>query len=237
MSISTGRAGGYTLSLPQDDRNYMSKSNMEAEIITLLGGRAAEELVLGDISTGASNDIKRVTNIARNMVTRYGMSKALGPVVYGSEHGQDEVFLGRDFSTIRNYSEETASKIDAEIRKIVDDAYSTALKILEEHKDKLHFIAAYLFKNEIMDQDQFNAVMEGDPTIEELEAMAEEKRRRREEENRARAKRDEEERRRQEEERARREAEMHRSLESGVDAYARLSRKEDKSDKGDRDTQ
>ncbi len=235
--IPTGRAGGYTLSLPQDDRNYMSKSDMEAEIITLLGGRAAEELVLGDISTGASNDIQRVTNIARNMVTRYGMSKALGPVVYGSEHGQDEVFLGRDFSTIRNYSEETASKIDAEIRKIVDDAYSTALKILEEHKDKLHFIAAYLFKNEIMDQDQFNAVMEGDPTIEELEAMAEEKRRRREEENRARAKRDEEERRRQEEERARREAEMHRSLESGVDAYARLSRKEDKSDKGDRDTQ
>jgi cell division protease FtsH len=196
----------------------------------------AEKIVLGDISTGASNDIQRVTSIARNMVTRYGMSDSLGPVVYGSEHGQDEVFLGRDFSTIRNYSEETASKIDAEIRRIVDNAYAAAHKILEENKDKLHFIAAYLFKNEVMDQDQFNAVMEGDPTFEELEEMAAEKRRRSEEENQARAKRDEEERRRQEEERARREAEMHRSLESGMDAYARLSRKEDKSDKSDRDS-
>lgn len=233
--IPTGRAGGYTLSLPKDDRNYMSKREMESEIVTLLAGRAAEKLILGDISTGASNDLQRVTNLARNMVTRYGMSDALGPVVYGSEHGQDEVFLGRDFSTIRNYSEETASKIDTEIKRIVDNAYAAAQKILEEHKDKLHFIAAYLFKNEIMEEEQFNAVMDGDPTIEELEAMVAEKRRRREEENQARARRDEEERRRQEEERARREAGMHNSSESGMDAYARLSRKEEKSDKNDRE--
>ncbi len=233
--IPTGRAGGYTLSLPKDDRNYMSKREMESEIVTLLAGRAAEKLILGDISTGASNDLQRVTTMARNMVTRFGMSDNLGPIVYGSEHGQDEVFLGRDFSTIRNYSEETASKIDTEIKRIVDNAYAAALKVLEEHKDKLHFIAAYLFKNEIMEEEQFNAVMDGDPTIEELEAMVAEKRRRREEENQARARRDEEERRRQEEERARREAGMHTSSESGMDAYARLSRKEEKSDKNDRD--
>jgi cell division protease FtsH len=233
--IPTGRAGGYTLSLPKDDRNYMSKREMESEIVTLLAGRAAEKLILGDISTGASNDLQRVTTMARNMVTRFGMSDNLGPIVYGSEHGQDEVFLGRDFSTIRNYSEETASKIDTEIKRIVDNAYAAALKVLEEHKDKLHFIAAYLFKNEIMEEEQFNAVMDGDPTIEELEAMVAEKRRRREEENQARARRDEEERRRQEEERARREAGMHTSSESGMDAYARLSRKEEKSDKNDRE--
>jgi cell division protease FtsH len=212
----------------------MSKREMECEIVTLLGGRVSEKLILGDISTGASNDIQRVTSLARNMVTRYGMSDNLGPIVYGSEHGEDEVFLGRDFSTARNYSEETASKIDDEIKRIVDNAYSAAQKILEEHKDKLHFIAAYLFKNEIMEEEQFNAVMNGDPTVEELEAMIADKRRRSDEENQARAMRDEDERRRHDEERAKREADLHKNGESGMDAYARLSRKEDKNDKNNR---
>lgn len=229
--IPSGRAGGYTLSLPKEDRNYMSKREMECEIVTLLGGRVSEKLILGDISTGASNDIQRVTTMARNMVTRYGMSDNLGPIVYGSEHSEDEVFLGRDFSNARNYSEETASKIDDEIKRIVENAYTTALKILEEHKDKLHFIAAYLFKNEIMEEEQFNSVMTGDPTMEELEAMVADKRRRSDEENQARAKRDEEDRRRHDEERAKREADLHKNSESGMDAYARLSRKEDKNDK------
>ncbi len=232
--IPSGRAGGYTLSLPKEDRSYKSKREMENEIVTLLGGRVAEKLILGDISTGASNDIQRVTQLARNMVTRFGMSDNLGPIVYGSEHTEGEVFLGRDFSATRNYSEETASKIDDEIKRIVDNAYAAALKILEENKDKLHFIAAYLFKNEVMEEGQFNAVMDGDPTIEELEAMIADKRRRSDEENQAQAKRDEEERRRHEDDRAKREAELHKDGESGMDAYARLSRKEEKNDKNNR---
>jgi len=198
--IPSGRAGGYTLSLPKEDRSYMSKNDMQNEIVTLLGGRVAEKLILGDISTGASNDIQRATSIARNMVTKYGMSDELGPIVYGSEHGEDEVFLGRDFSSSRNFSEETASKIDAEIKNIVEAAYNTAVNILEENKDKLHFIAGFLFKNEIMDEVQFEASMTGDPTVEELEAMVEEKRRRSAEENAAKKKRDDEEQARREEE-------------------------------------
>ena len=174
ISIPTGRAGVYAFAA--QTTALMSSATWSPRSSHCLA-TAAEEIVLADLSP-ALKHIQRVTNITRNMITRYGMSDVLGPVVYGSEHGQDEVFLGRDFSTIRNYSEETASKIDAEIRRIVDNAYATARKILEDHKEKLHFIAAYLFKNEVMDQDQFNAVMEGDPTVEELNAIAEEKRRR-----------------------------------------------------------
>ena len=191
--IPSGRAGGYTLSLPKEDRSYMSKNEMENEIVTLLGGRVAEKLILGDISTGASNDIQRATVIARNMVTKYGMSDNLGPIVYGSEHGDDEVFLGRDFNTSRNYSEDTASAIDTEIKSIINIAYETAEKILNENMGKLHFIAGFLFKNEIMDEIQFEATMTGDPTIEELEAMLSEKRRKSEEENKAKRLRDEKE--------------------------------------------
>lgn len=186
--IPSGRAGGYTLSLPKEDRSYMSKIDMENEIVTLLGGRVAEKLILGDISTGASNDIQRATSIARSMVTKYGMSDKLGPIVYGTEHGGDEVFLGRDFNNTRNYSEETASDIDNEIKRIVNNAYNEAEDILNNHMEKLHFIAQFLVKNEIMDEVQFNAVMDGDPTTEELEEMVAEKRKRSEQENAAREK-------------------------------------------------
>lgn len=186
--IPSGRAGGYTLSLPREDRSYMSKLDMQNEIVTLLGGRAAEQLILGDISTGASNDIQRATAIARNMVTKYGMSDTLGPIVYGSEHSGDEIFLGRDFSSIRNYSEETAFKIDEEIKKIIENAYNTARSILEEKIDRLHFIASYLIQNEVMDEAQFEAAMKDDATFEELDALVAEKRKRSEEENEARRK-------------------------------------------------
>ena len=142
--IPSGRAGGYTLSLPQEDRSYMSKFDMQNEIVTLLGGRAAEQLILGVISTGASNDIQRATAIARNMVTKYGMSDTLGPIVYGSEHAGDEIFLGRDFSSIRNYSEETAFKIDEEIKKLLKAHTIQHAKYLKKKIDRLHFIASYL---------------------------------------------------------------------------------------------
>ena len=199
--IPSGRgAGGYTLSIPKEDRSYMSKNDMQNEIVTLLAGRMAEKLIMGDISTGASNDIQRATGIARNMVTRYGMSDDLGPIVYGSEHSSDEVFLGRDFSSGRNYSEETASLIDNEIKRIIGDAYKKAEDILRERIDKLHFVAQFLIKDEIMDEEQFKAAMTGDPTVEELEEMLSERRRRSNRENEEKAKRDEEERRRREEE-------------------------------------
>lgn len=174
---------------------------MKNEIVTLLGGRMAEKLVLDDVSTGASNDIQRATSIARNMVTRYGFSDLLGPVVYGSEHGSDEVFLGRDFNNQKNYSEDTASVIDKEIKRIVCEAYDTAERLLTENMDKLHFIAGFLFKNEIMDEYQFEAVMSGEASsIEELEALSEERKQRSKDENEAKAKRDAEERLKREEE-------------------------------------
>ncbi len=181
--IASGRAGGYTLSLPVEDRSYMSMSDMQNEIVTLLGGRVAEAIVLGDISTGASNDIQRATNIARNMVTKYGMSDLLGPIVYGSDHGNDEVFLGRDFSNTKNYSESTASSIDNEIKRIISAAYERAKEVLEEHRDKLDFIAEFLIKYETMDEGQFNAAMNGSPTFEELEEIKSEKRKKSELEN------------------------------------------------------
>ena len=213
--IPSGRAGGYTLSLPKNDRSYMSKNDMKHEIVTLLGGRCAEALILDDISTGASNDIQRATSIARNMVTKYGMSAELGPIVYGAEHDGDEVFLGRDFSSTRNYSEETASLIDAEIKRIVEEAYAEAKRILEENIDKLHFVAGYLIEHEIMDEAQFEAAMTDDGiTYEQLDDMVSEKRRRSEEENERRRKylrelEEKEKRRREEEERREREAQRH----------------------------
>ncbi|MBQ8578507.1 MAG: ATP-dependent zinc metalloprotease FtsH [Clostridia bacterium] len=205
--IQSGRAGGYTLSPPVEDKSYMSKRGMEEEIVSLLGGRVAEALIFGDISTGASNDIQRATNMAKSMVTRYGMSEKLGPIVYGSEHSSDEVFLGRDFNSSRDYSEKTANDIDEEIRRIVDTAYAEATRILNENMEKLHFIAEYLMKNEIMDGAQFEAVMTGNPTMEDLDAMVAEKRRRSEEENRVRAEAEAEARRRDEEESKKRDEE------------------------------
>ncbi len=201
--IPSGRAGGYTLSLPKEDRSYQSKNEMENEIVSLLGGRVAEKLIIGDISTGASNDIQRATGIARNMVTRYGMSDTLGPIVYGSEHNSDEVFLGRDFNTTRNYSEDTATVIDNEIKRLVNTAYDKASELLTEHIEKLHFVASYLIRNEVMDEEQFNAAMDSDITLEELEKMRDDKRRRSDEENRVKAEENEAERiRREAEEKA-----------------------------------
>lgn len=192
--IPSGRAGGYTLSFPKEDRSYMSRSAMEDEIVTLLGGRVSEMLILGDISTGASNDIQRATSIARQMVTKYGMSDTLGPILYGSESSSDEIFLGRDFNQTRNYSEETASLIDSEIKRIVTKAYKEAESILRENMDRLHFVAAYLIKNEIMEEAQFvRAMTEPEVTLDELEAMVAEKRRKSKEENEAHARRTREE--------------------------------------------
>ena len=171
--IPAGRAGGYTLYLPKEDRDYMSKGDMEDELVSLLGGRVAEKLTLDDISTGASNDIQRATDIARSMVTKYGMSDNLGPIVYGEN--QEEVFLGMSMTHSRNYSEKVASEIDAEVHAIIDKAYNRTEQILNDNMDKLKFIAEYLIGHEIMDEDQFKLVMSGDPTVEDLEAIAKEK--------------------------------------------------------------
>ena len=211
--IPSGRAGGYTLSFPKEDRSYMSRSAMEDEIVTLLGGRVSEMLILGDISTGASNDIQRATSIARQMVTKYGMSDALGPILYGSESSSDEIFLGRDFNQTRNYSEETASLIDSEIKRIVTKAYKEAESILRENMDRLHFVAAYLIKNEIMEEAQFvRAMTEPDVTLEDLEAMVAEKRRKSREENEAHARRIREEEARREAQRQKNEPREKRSM-------------------------
>ena len=185
--IPSGNAGGVTLSVPTEDRMTTSRNAMFDRIVLALGGRVSEELVLDDISTGASGDIQQATSIARNMVTRYGMSKKLGTVLYGSEHSEAEVFLGRDFSSGKNFSEKTAADIDDEIRSIISSAYDTCKNILTEHIDKLHFVANFLLKNEVMDEEQFKRAMESDaPTMEEIEGIADERRRRSEEENKAR---------------------------------------------------
>ena len=189
--IPTGGAGGYTIHRPSEDRSYGSRNDMKNDFVVLLGGRMAEKLVLEDISTGASNDIQRATSIARSMVTRYGFSDILGPVVYGGQHSSDEVFLGRDFNSQKDYSENTAAIIDQEIKRIVCEAYDLAEKLLSENMDKLHFIAEYLFKNEIMDEYQFEAVMSGEATtVAELEELSEQRKQRSKEENEAKARRD-----------------------------------------------
>lgn len=163
--IPRGMAGGYTMSLPDEDVNYQTKNEMIGEITTLLGGRVAEQLVLDDISTGASNDLERATKIARNMVTKYGFSEKLGPVVYGE---QAEVFLGRDFTQSRNYSEQIATDIDEEIKDIVERCYIDCTNILTEHMDKLHAVAEQLMKKEKLDEEEFKSIMltNGDTDIE-----------------------------------------------------------------------
>ena len=163
--IPRGRAGGFTMILPKEDKYYATKTTMSEQIVHLLGGRVAEKLTLNDISTGASNDIERATEIARGMVTKYGFSERLGPVNYSSS---DEVFLGKDFSTRKNYSEEMASEIDEEIRTIIEDAYATAEKILTENTDKLHTIAKTLLEIETLDADQFEALFTGTKTSQQL---------------------------------------------------------------------
>ena len=197
--IPSGNALGYTLNPPKEDRYSVYKQQLKDKIAMLLGGRAAEEIIFKDVSGGASNDIQRATDIAKKMVTQLGMSDVLGLRAFGSGHG--EVFLGRDFSSSQDYSDETAAKIDNEIHAIISEAYENAKRILTENMDKLHFVAEFLVKNEIMDGEQFEAAMNGNPTFEELEEMTEAKKRRSREEN--------EERRRQEaiEERRRKEQE------------------------------
>jgi cell division protease FtsH len=154
------------MSLPEKDKSYVSKNEMYDNIIVLLGGRVAEKLILDDISTGASNDLERATSTARNMVTRYGFSDNLGPVVYGQ--GEHEVFLGRDYTNTPSYSDNVAAEIDNEIRTLVEDAFEDAQKILEEHMDKLHLIAKYLMKYEKIDGGNFEKLMTGQLTEEEF---------------------------------------------------------------------
>ena len=157
--ISRGRALGYTLALPVEDKFLSSKGEMLDEIAMMLGGRVAEEITMGDITTGASNDIERSTKLARQMVTQYGMSDKLGPMTLGD--GQHEVFLGRDFSATPNYSQEIAFEIDKEVRRLIDDAYETATRILTERRELLELMADVLVERETVDKDQLEALLDG----------------------------------------------------------------------------
>ena len=156
--VPRGMAGGYTMHLPDRDRAYMSRSRLEEEIVGLLGGRVAEKLVIGDISTGAKNDIDRATTIARKMVMDYGMSDTLGPIAFGSGH--DEVFLGRDLGEGRHFSEEVAFKIDEEIKKLIDAAYNKALTLLTENRNKLNAVAEELLISEKLERKEFEEIFE-----------------------------------------------------------------------------
>ena len=166
-----GRAGGFTMQLPEEDKYYMTKGDMIHEIQHLLGGRVAEALVMGDISTGASNDLERATKIAHDMVAKYGMSETIGPLNYSSA---DEVFLGRDFTSKQNFSEELASKIDKEVHDIMTNAYAETEKILLEHREELHRVAEALLEMETLDADQFEALYSNTSTVEELENIQKE---------------------------------------------------------------
>ena len=170
--IPRGDAGGYTLSLSERDNAIVLRKKMFESLIVALGGRVAEALIFGDISTGAYCDIKYVTATARDMVKTYGFVESLGPIIYGT--GEREVFLGRDFSNKpNNYSEETATQIDREIRKIVDSAYEKCEKILTENRNLLEIVAQYLLKREIMDKEEFEKVMTGKITLEDVAKMEE----------------------------------------------------------------
>lgn len=193
--VPRGRAGGFTMILPKEDKYYGTKTNMHEQIIHLLGGRVAEMLTLDDISTGASNDIMRATEIAKEMITKYGFSDKLGPVNYSSS---DEVFLGKDFSTRQNYSEETASEIDEEIKNIMETCFEEAKTILKEHIDKLHTVAKALLEIETIDGEQFELLYSGKMTAEELAKSVLEKEGKIREQNAAEA--EEAEKRRKEEE-------------------------------------
>ena len=156
--VPRGMAGGYTMYRPTEDKSFMSKTEMEENIVSLLGGRVAEALILNDISTGASNDIERASQIARNMVTKYGMSDRVGAIMFGG--GQGEVFLGRDFAQTKDYSEETANIIDEEVKKIVDRAYNRAVEILSAHVDKLHAVAGVLLEKKKIEGEEFDKIFE-----------------------------------------------------------------------------
>lgn len=156
--IPRGMAGGFTLYQPEKDEMHLMKSRMLDDIVGLLGGRVAEKIIFDDISTGASNDIQRASELARSMVTKYGMSEKLGPIAFGG--GNDEVFIGKDYNHVRNYSETIAAAIDEEVEKIISNAYDRTEKILNEHIDKLHLVAETLVKLEKINEEQFNSLME-----------------------------------------------------------------------------
>ena len=155
--IPRGMAGGYTMYEPSEDKSFLGKKEMEEQIVSLLGGRVAEGLILGDVSTGASNDIERATKIAREMVTKYGMSEKLGTITFGS--GSEEVFLGRDLAQQRDFSEETAALIDQEVKAIIDEAYNKTVEILKTHMDQLHKVAGVLMDKEKIDGEEFTKIM------------------------------------------------------------------------------
>ena len=167
--VPRGQMGGYTMYLPTEDKSYHSKNEMLDNLVSLLGGRVAEALIIGDVSTGASNDIERATDIARKMVTKYGMSEKLGPITFGS--GNDEVFLGRDYSHLKNYSEETAAEIDEEINRIITTAYGRTEDILKEHIDRLHAVAGALIEREKISGEEFETIMHGG-TLDPLSAQS-----------------------------------------------------------------
>lgn len=162
--IPRGRAGGYTLLLPEEDRNYMTRSHLLDEVVTLLGGRVAESLVLNEISTGAQNDLERATDIVRKMITEYGMSEELGPLTFGRK--QEEIFLGRDIARDRNYSEAIAYAIDQEARQFIETSYEKAKDILEQNRDKLELVAQKLMEEEIMEGEAFRKLMGEEETRE-----------------------------------------------------------------------
>jgi len=160
--VGRGMAGGYTMMLPDEERYVTNRSKLMDELVGLLGGRAAEELALGEISTGAKNDLERVTRIARKMVMEWGMSDVLGPLTFGRPNGEDLVFLGRDISRERNYSEEVAATIDKEVRALVEGSYEKAKAILTEHRDKLDAVADALLEQETIEREEFEALMAGE---------------------------------------------------------------------------
>lgn len=166
--IPRGRAGGYTLILPKEDRRFMTKSQLLDQVVMLLSGRVAEELVLKDISTGAQNDLERATELVRKIITEFGMSEELGPLTFGRK--QEQVFLGRDIARDRNYSEAVAFAIDKEARRIMDECYERAKTILTTHLDKLHLVARTLMEKETLTAEEFTALMEGKPLVTHQEA-------------------------------------------------------------------
>ena len=224
--LPAGNTGGVTVRVPENDSVMrQTRLRMLDDIVVCLGGRVAEEQVIGDISTGASSDIQQATRIATEMVTRYGMSEKLGTVLYGSEHSSDEVFLGRDFHTTKAYSEQTAAVIDEEIRRLIDESYKRCEQYLSEHREKLDLVANYLLKHETMEADTFRAAMATEgitmEALEEIDRAREEKSR---EENRAAAERAAE----KEKERAsassdgqRTDAEREMFLHLGIDQYGK----------------
>ena len=157
--VSRGMMGGYTMALPEDDRTMYSKSKFEDELAAMLGGRVAEQCVFGDVTTGASNDLQRATKLARSMVTEYGMSEALGQRTFGQK--DELIFLGREISEQRDYSEEVATQIDREIKAIIDRAYDRARDVVESYRDKLDSLAELLIEKETIDHDDLKTVVDG----------------------------------------------------------------------------